>query len=91
MTPRARLPRLVLGVAIAGLAIWLALDRDSLDSALIESSIHDLRLWAPLGHVVLFAVAGVRPWGGQDQAADLTVDRVCFSSNCCGLRYPSAE
>jgi uncharacterized membrane protein YdjX (TVP38/TMEM64 family) len=59
MTPRAILPRLVLGVAIVGLAIWLALNRDSLDPALIESSIRDLGLWAPLAHVVLFALATV--------------------------------
>lgn len=59
MTARAVLPRLVLGVAIAGLTIWLALNRNSLDPALIESSIHDLGLWAPLAHVVLFAVVTV--------------------------------
>ena len=59
MTPRAILPRLVLAVAIAGLAMWLALNRDSLDPALIESSIRDLGLWAPLAHVGLFAAATV--------------------------------
>ncbi|MPZ30235.1 MAG: TVP38/TMEM64 family protein [Rhodospirillales bacterium] len=59
MTPRAILPRLVLGVVIAGLTIWLALNRDSLDPALIESSIHDLGLWTPLAHVGLFALATV--------------------------------
>jgi uncharacterized membrane protein YdjX (TVP38/TMEM64 family) len=59
MTLRAALPRLLLGLAIAGAAIWLALDRDRLDPVLIESSIRDLGLWAPLGHVVLFAVGTV--------------------------------
>ena len=59
MTPRAILPRLALGVAITGLAIWLAFNRDSLDPALIESSIRDLGLWAPLAHVGLFAPATV--------------------------------
>ena len=59
MTPRAILPRLVLGVVIAGSTIWLALNRDSLDPALIESSIHDLGLWTPLAHVGLFALATV--------------------------------
>jgi hypothetical protein len=29
MTPRAMLPRLALGLAIAGAAIWLALARDA--------------------------------------------------------------
>ena len=59
MTLRAVLPRLILGIAIAGVAIWLALNRDRLDPALIESSIRDLGPWAPLGHVVLFAVGTV--------------------------------
>lgn len=59
MTPRAVLPRLALGLAIAGTAIWLALDRDRFDPALIESSIRDLGLWAPLGYVVLFALGTV--------------------------------
>ena len=31
------------------------------------------------------------PDGGHDQAAVLTVGRACCSSNCTGLRYPSAE
>jgi uncharacterized membrane protein YdjX (TVP38/TMEM64 family)/rhodanese-related sulfurtransferase len=56
MTLRAVFPRLVLGLAIAVAAIWLALSRDRLDPALIESSIRDLGTWAPLGHVVLFAL-----------------------------------
>ncbi len=55
MTPRAVLPRLTLGLAIAGAAIWL----DRLDPALIESSIRDLGLWAPLGYVALFALGTV--------------------------------
>lgn len=59
MTPRAMLPRLALGLAIAGAAIWLALNRDRFDPALIESSIRDLGLWAPLGFVALFALATV--------------------------------
>jgi hypothetical protein len=31
------------------------------------------------------------PRGGQFQAAGLTVCWACWSSNCTGLRYPSAE
>jgi uncharacterized membrane protein YdjX (TVP38/TMEM64 family)/rhodanese-related sulfurtransferase len=50
---------IVLGIAIAGAAVWLALDRERLDPALIESSIRHLGLIAPLGHVVLFALATV--------------------------------
>jgi uncharacterized membrane protein YdjX (TVP38/TMEM64 family)/rhodanese-related sulfurtransferase len=59
MMQRAVLPRLVLTLAIAGTAIWLALNRDRLDPTLIESSVRDLGLWAPLGHVALFALATV--------------------------------
>ena len=59
MTPRAILPRRVLAVAIAGLAIWLALNRDSLGRGPIESSIRDLGLWASPAHVGLFALATV--------------------------------
>ncbi len=59
MTPRAILPRLALGLAVAGAAIWLALDRDRLDPALIEGSMRDLGLWAPLGYVALFAFGTV--------------------------------
>jgi uncharacterized membrane protein YdjX (TVP38/TMEM64 family) len=59
VTLRSALPRLLLGIALAGVAIWLALDRDRLDPALIESAIRDLGLWAPLGHVALFAIGTV--------------------------------
>jgi uncharacterized membrane protein YdjX (TVP38/TMEM64 family)/rhodanese-related sulfurtransferase len=59
MTLRAILPRLVLTLVIAGAAIFLALNRDQLDPALIESSIRDLGPWAPLVHVVLFAFGTV--------------------------------
>lgn len=59
MTAWRMLPRLALAAAIAGAATWLALNRDSLDPSLIESAIRDLGPWAPVGHVVLFAVATV--------------------------------
>jgi uncharacterized membrane protein YdjX (TVP38/TMEM64 family)/rhodanese-related sulfurtransferase len=59
MTVRAVLPRLVLGLALAGAVIWVAFNRDRVDPARIESLIRDLGLWAPLAHVVLFAVATV--------------------------------
>jgi uncharacterized membrane protein YdjX (TVP38/TMEM64 family)/rhodanese-related sulfurtransferase len=59
MILRAILPRLLLALAIAGAAVWLGLNRDQLDPALIESSVRDLGLWAPLAHVVLFAIGTV--------------------------------
>jgi uncharacterized membrane protein YdjX (TVP38/TMEM64 family)/rhodanese-related sulfurtransferase len=49
----------LLGLAIAGAAIWLAVNQDRIDPVVIENSIRDLGFWAPLGHVILFAIATV--------------------------------
>jgi uncharacterized membrane protein YdjX (TVP38/TMEM64 family)/rhodanese-related sulfurtransferase len=59
MTGWRALPRLSLGVAIAGAAIWLAINRDSLDPAFIETTIRNLGVWGPVGHIAIFAVATV--------------------------------
>lgn len=56
---RAAFPRLVLGFLVAALAVWLAVNRDRLDPALIGSAIRDLGIWAPLGHIVLFALGTI--------------------------------
>jgi len=58
MTARA-VPRLLLALVVAGAAIWLAFNRAQLDPALIESAVRDLGLWAPLAHVLLFAIGTV--------------------------------
>ena len=58
-TLRAAVPRLVLGLLVAGVAVWVAFNRDRLDPALIESAIHDLGFWAPLGHIALFALGTI--------------------------------
>lgn len=57
--PRAALPRLLLALLVAAPAVWLALSRDPIDPALIERTIHDLGWWAPLGHIVIFALGTV--------------------------------
>src|SRR5215467_15787247 len=59
MTLPAASSRLALWLLIAAVAAWLAVNRDHLDPALIESAIHDLGLLAPLGHVVLFALGTI--------------------------------
>ena len=59
MTARALLPRLLLLLVIAGAAAWLAFHRDQLDPALLERTVRDLGPWAPLIHVLLFAVGTV--------------------------------
>jgi uncharacterized membrane protein YdjX (TVP38/TMEM64 family)/rhodanese-related sulfurtransferase len=59
MTLRAALPRLALGLAVLAVALWLALNRDKLDPALIESTMRDLGPWGPAAHVALFALGTV--------------------------------
>lgn len=59
MTARTLLPRLLLLLALAGAAAWLAFHRDQLDPALLEATVRDLGPWAPLIHVMLFAVGTV--------------------------------
>jgi len=59
MTISSIVRRLLLGLVIGAAALWLALNRHSLDPALIESAVRDTGLWAPAGHVVLFAVGTV--------------------------------
>jgi uncharacterized membrane protein YdjX (TVP38/TMEM64 family) len=59
MTPRAILPRLGLGLALAGAALWLALHRDGLTPSQIEDATDRLGVWAPLGFVILFAAGTV--------------------------------
>ena len=59
MTARALLPRLLLLLVVVGAAAWLAFHRDQLDPALLERTVRDLGPWAPLIHVLLFAVGTV--------------------------------
>jgi uncharacterized membrane protein YdjX (TVP38/TMEM64 family) len=57
---RARsLVRFALAAAIAGAAIWLWLNGDAIDSTAFETAIRDLGDWAPIGHVVLFALGTI--------------------------------
>lgn len=56
---RARVRRLALAFALAGAAIWLAADRDHMNTALVETAIRDAGWWAPVAHVVLFAAGTV--------------------------------
>ena len=59
MTLRAALPRLSLGLAILAGALWLALNRNHVDPALIENAMRALGPWGPVAHVVLFALGTV--------------------------------
>jgi uncharacterized membrane protein YdjX (TVP38/TMEM64 family) len=57
MTARAVAPRVLLGLVIAGAALWLFVNRDRLDPALLETAVRDLGPWAPLAHIALFTLA----------------------------------
>jgi uncharacterized membrane protein YdjX (TVP38/TMEM64 family)/rhodanese-related sulfurtransferase len=59
MSLRAILPRLAIGLAILALALWLTVNRDRLDPALIEGTMRALGPWGPAAHVVLFALGTV--------------------------------
>jgi len=53
------IPRLAIAVVITAMALWLALNRDRLDPAVLQATVRDLGLLAPVAHVVLFAVGTV--------------------------------
>jgi uncharacterized membrane protein YdjX (TVP38/TMEM64 family)/rhodanese-related sulfurtransferase len=59
MTLRTVSARLLLGIAIAAGALWLAVHPGQLDPAFIENAIRGLGPWGPVAHVVLFAVGTV--------------------------------
>ena len=59
MTLRTWLSRLLLGLPIVAGALWLALNRDQLEPALIENAMRSLGRWGPAAHVALFTLATV--------------------------------
>jgi uncharacterized membrane protein YdjX (TVP38/TMEM64 family) len=52
-------PRLLLGLAILAGGLWLALNRDQLDPAVVEGAIRNLGIWGPVAHVALFALGTI--------------------------------
>src|SRR5262249_19063962 len=59
MTAWRLLSRFALLGIIAGAAVWLALNPDKLDPSRVEGAVRDLGVWAPIGHVVLFALGTI--------------------------------
>jgi len=59
VSARLRLSQFALASAIVGAAIWLALNPDKLDPARLQSFMRHLVVWAPVGHVVLFALGTI--------------------------------
>jgi uncharacterized membrane protein YdjX (TVP38/TMEM64 family)/rhodanese-related sulfurtransferase len=53
------IPRLAIAVVVMAMALWLALNRDRLDPAVLQATVRNLGLLAPVAHVVLFAVGTV--------------------------------
>jgi uncharacterized membrane protein YdjX (TVP38/TMEM64 family)/rhodanese-related sulfurtransferase len=49
----------LLGLALVAGSLWLVLYRNQLDPALIENAMRTLRPWAPVAHVVLFALGTI--------------------------------
>lgn len=56
---RRAVPRLALLAAIAGGALWAAVSRDRLDTALLDAWLAGLGWWAPAAHVTVFAAGTV--------------------------------
>jgi uncharacterized membrane protein YdjX (TVP38/TMEM64 family) len=59
MTMQAVIPRFALGLAVAGAALWFALNRNRLDPAALQNAVRDLGMLAPAAHVVLFALGTI--------------------------------
>ena len=59
MTKQKVIPRFAVAVVVAVMALWLALDRDRLDPAVLQATVRDLGLLAQVAHVVLFAIGTV--------------------------------
>jgi uncharacterized membrane protein YdjX (TVP38/TMEM64 family) len=57
MTVRAVAPRVLLGLVLAGAALWLFANRERLDPELLQTAVQDLGRWAPVAHIALFALA----------------------------------
>jgi len=53
------LPRLAIAILLAVMASWLALHRDQLDLLALEARARELGLFAPVTHVVLFAIGTI--------------------------------
>jgi uncharacterized membrane protein YdjX (TVP38/TMEM64 family)/rhodanese-related sulfurtransferase len=59
MTMQNVIPRLALPLVVAAMALWLAFNRDRVDPTVLQATIRDLGILAPVVHVVLFAVGTV--------------------------------
>lgn len=59
MSARRLLPRLALLLSLAAAVGWAAFNRDRIDLATLDAWLGSLGLWAPVGYVLLYALATV--------------------------------
>jgi uncharacterized membrane protein YdjX (TVP38/TMEM64 family)/rhodanese-related sulfurtransferase len=59
MSMRRSLPRVVLTLVLAAMAGWVVLHRDQIDLATLGAWLASLGPWAPVGHMMLFALGTV--------------------------------
>ena len=59
MSMRRFLPRLALALLLVAAATWAAVHRDQINLATLDAWLGSLGLWAPIGYVMLYAVATV--------------------------------
>jgi uncharacterized membrane protein YdjX (TVP38/TMEM64 family)/rhodanese-related sulfurtransferase len=59
MIVRQFLPRFALALLLVALAAWVAVHRDQINLATLDARLDTLGLWAPIGYVVLYALATV--------------------------------
>lgn len=59
MSRQRLIPRLLLFATIAGAIFWAGINRDQLDSAVLDAWLAGLGIWAPAGYVALYAAGTV--------------------------------
>jgi uncharacterized membrane protein YdjX (TVP38/TMEM64 family)/rhodanese-related sulfurtransferase len=59
MSMRHLLPRLALALLLAAAAAWAAVHRDQINLTTLDASLGSLGAWAPIGYVVVYALASV--------------------------------
>jgi uncharacterized membrane protein YdjX (TVP38/TMEM64 family) len=59
MSIRHSLPRVALAVLLVAVAAWAGVHRDEIDLPILDALLGSLCLWAPIGYVILYALATV--------------------------------
>jgi uncharacterized membrane protein YdjX (TVP38/TMEM64 family) len=59
MSMRRFLPRLALALLLVAAVAWAVVHRDQINLATLDAWLGSLGLWAPMGYMVLYALATV--------------------------------